>query len=60
MLYVFMRMNTSGLLTAYMLAAEAEGSYPPASNNCDIWKEPLWFSSHLIPVAFGQNPQVWQ
>jgi len=36
------------------------GICPPASNNCDIWKEPLWFLIHLIPVSFGQNPQVWQ
>lgn len=54
-----MYINTSGPFTAHVLAAQAEGSYPPASNNCDIWKEPLWFSSHLILVAFGQNPQVW-
>lgn len=52
-----MYINTSGPFTACVLAAE--GIYPPASNNCDIWKEPLWFFSHLILVAFGQNPQVW-
>lgn len=32
----------------------------PASNNCDIWKEPLRFSSHLILVAFGPGSRVWQ
>lgn len=54
---LLMYINTSGPFTACVLAAE--GIYPPASNNCDIWKEPLWFFSHLILVAFGQIPQVW-
>lgn len=57
--FLFTYIKTSGPFAAYVLAAQAKGSYPPASNNCDIWKEPLWFSSHLILVAFGQNPQVW-
>lgn len=45
---LFSFLNTSGPFAALLLAARAENGCPPASNNCDIWKEPPWCSSHSI------------
>lgn len=42
-----------------MLATPVKSSKVPASNSCDIWKEPLWFSSHFILLEFDQISQVW-